>query len=136
MAATIFFAFRLSKQFERMQADKKAFDILIQALNLASARAEGAVKALKDAAAQGSETLQEKIKTAEGMANELEMIVQAGDSLASRLQKMASETRKAQAAAQPQLAAPEMEEEPEQKAPPRSRAEKELLEALKAKQQT
>ncbi len=119
-----------------MQADRKAFDILIQALNLASSRAEGAVKALKEAAAQGTEALQEKIKSAEGMANELEMIVQAGDSLASRLQKLASETRKAQAPAQPQLAAPEIEDVPEQKAPPRSRAEKELLEALKAKQQT
>ena len=132
----MFFAFRLSKQFERMQADKKAFDILIQALNLASSRAEGAVKALKDAASQGTEALQEKLKSAEGMANELEMIVQAGDSLASRLQKLATETRKAQAQPQAQLAAPEVDDAPEQKAPPRSRAEKELLEALKAKQQT
>lgn len=121
LAATIRFSLRLSRQFDRMQADRKVFDQMIQALNLASAKAEAATRSLKEAAVQSGDKLQEKINGARSLSEELEIMIQAGDSLAERLGVIAEKSRKATMA----------EATP---APPRSRAEKELLEAIKAKQ--
>jgi len=143
LVATIIFAFRLSKQFDQMQADRKAFDLLISSLNVAASRAEAAVKALKDAAQQGGDQLQEKINAARTLSDELEIMVQAGDNMADRLQNAATRMRKATTPAEPQQlmtaedAAEEMPaDETPARAQPRSRAEKELLEALRAKQQS
>ena len=137
LAATIFYAHRLSKQFTSMQADRQAFEQLISALNLAASRAEAAIKALKEAAMQGGDSLQDKINKARELSDELEIMVQAGDNLASRLSNLAEGTRKNGGGAAPDT--PVKAETPVagNDAPqPRSRAEKELLEALKAKQQS
>lgn len=133
LAATIFYAHRLSKQFQAMQADRKAFEQLIANLNIAASRAEAATKALKEAVQQGGDQLQDKINKARELSDELEIMVQAGDNLAERLQELATGSRKA--AVKPD--APEAPAAPGNDMPqPRSRAEKELLEALKAKQQS
>jgi hypothetical protein len=121
LGATIRYSLKLSKQFERMQADRKVFEQLIQALNVASARAEAAIRALKEAATEGGDKLQEKINAGRALSEELEIMVQAGDNLAERLGALATQSRKA--------AVPD-----EVPAQPRTRAEKELLEAVKAKQ--
>lgn len=132
LGAAIFYALRLSKQLRALQADRRAFDLLIQALNLSVSRAEGAVKNMKEAAQDSGDALQEKINAARALADELEIMVQAGDSLAGRLQKLAE---KARAAPEPAAAtAQAIAEEAAEPKPVRSRAEKELLEALKAKQ--
>lgn len=134
LAATMWRATQLSKQFERMQADRKAFEQLIGALNLAASRAEAAIRAIKDMAIESGNTLQDKVTRARGISEELEIMVQAGDNLAERLQSLAEKSRKA--------AGPVDHEEPAASQPtvagaqPRTRAEKELLEALKAKQQS
>ena len=133
MGAAIFFALKLSKQLKSLQADRRAFDLLIQALNLSSAKAEGAVKNLKDTAMDSGDKLQSKINEARALSEELEIILQAGDSRAARLQKLAEKNRVVAENAAPVLPAPEEAAPAETKAP-RSRAEKELLEALKAKQ--
>ena len=129
LAVAIFYAVRLSKQFDRMQADKRAFEQLIQALNVASGRAESAIRALKEAAIGSGDTLQEKINAARAMSEELEIMVQAGDNLAERLGTIAEQSRKAAAPDSPAGDKP-------QGAQPRTRAEKELLDAVKARQQT
>ena len=129
LAATIFYAHRLSKQFTSMQANKQAFEQLISSLNLASSRAEAAIKALREAAVQGGDQLQDKINKARELSDELEIMVQAGDNLAGRLSGLAEGSRKnvTQNVEAPAMAGVENA--------PRSRAEKDLLEALKAKQQ-
>src|SRR4051812_13462455 len=130
LGVTIFYCLRLTKQFDQMKADRKAFDDLIKALNFAAQRAEGSIQAFKEMATGGGDVLQEKINKARGLADELEIMIQAGDSLADRLQSLAEKSRKASADAPA---------EPQQKssAPePRTRAEKELLEAIRAKQQS
>ena len=131
LGATIFHALRLSKQFEKMQADRRAFEQLIAALNVASSRAEAAIRVLREAASEGGETLQERINKGRALADELEIIIQAGDSMANRLTETAAKGRQVFQPEEPQtLAAPAKSTEP------RSRAEKELLDALKARQQT
>jgi hypothetical protein len=129
LGAAIFYARRLSRQFGEMQADRKAFEKLIEAINSAAARADHATKALKEAAQQGGDRLQERISAARGLADELEIIVEAGDHLAKRLETLA-ERRPPAAPAAPE-SAPD-----EDRRQPRTRAEKELLEALRAKQQS
>lgn len=153
LGVTIFHAVRLSRQFEAMRADKKAFEALIAALNLASARAEASIRAFKETAGDSGDVLQDRITRARGLADELEIVIQAGDSLADRLQGLAEKSREAAAEksrkAAPDAPAPKMPETPKA-APassaeprhvpagtePRTRAEKELLDAIRAKQQS
>jgi len=127
LAVSVWRAATLSRQVSRMQADQKAFEQLIQALNLAASRAEAAIRALKETAIASSHDLQDKTSRAKALSEELEIMVQAGDNLAERLNTLAEQGRKASGAP--------FEETPA-KAPgaPRSRAEKELAEALKTKQ--
>jgi len=133
IGAAIFYAARLSQQIKAMQADRKAFDLLIQALNLACAKAESAVRNMKEATEDADDTLQAQINKARSLSDELEIILQAGDSLASRLQKTAEKARAVADTPQATPVIPAEEPQAEVRAP-RSRAEKELLEALKAKQ--
>ncbi|MBI1214762.1 MAG: hypothetical protein GC185_02960 [Alphaproteobacteria bacterium] len=153
LGATIFHAQRLSRQFNRMQADREAFEKLIAALNAAADRAEAAIAAFKETAGVSGDRLQERINAARAISDELEIMVQAGDNLAERLQSLAEQGGKSAAAAGPRFGRMEDieedagDEEPPREEPgedrprgtglkPRTRAEKELLEALKAKQQS
>jgi hypothetical protein len=127
LAVTLAQGFRLSRQFNRIQADRQIFEQLIQSLNLALARADAAIKGIRETAGTSAMGLQEKIARASALGQELEIIVQAGDSLADRLSRLSGESSKAHTATEP---------EAEDKTPPRSRAEKELIEAMKTKQKT
>ncbi len=129
---TIFQCMRLSRQFNQMQADRKAFETLISALNVAIARADGTLKNIREAALQSGEQLQEKNNRARAMAEELEIMIQAGDNLANRLQALAESGRRAHVAATTESAVDPLPDALQ----PRSRAEKELLEAMKAKTQS
>lgn len=135
LAATIIHARRLSRQFAEMQQGRKTFEKLIESINQAAARADGATKSLREAAQQGGDRLQDRINTARGLADELEIIVQAGDSLAERLEGLARRT------SAPREPVPHRDENrtdkiPDARAEPRTRAEKELLDALRAKRQS
>jgi hypothetical protein len=137
LGVTIFYCLRLSRQFNQMRADRKAFETLIQALNLASARAEGSIHAFKEVAVGNGDILQDKINKGRAMADELEIMIQAGDSLADRLQTLAEKSRKASTdTVMPETKQPEAQSRQSLAAEPRTRAEKELLEAIKAKQQS
>lgn len=129
LAATIFYAWRLTRQLDKIHSDRKAFEQLIQALDLSSSRAEAAIRALKETAAGSGDHLQERINAARSLSEELEIMVQAGDNLAERLQILAEKGRKA--------VMPESHEtvidEPAFHAQPKTRAEKELLDALRKK---
>lgn len=134
LGATIFYARKLSSQFAEMKDDRKAMEQLIAALNTASSRAEAAIKSLKEAATTGGDGLQEKINAARGLSDELEIMVQAGDNLAERLQDIAEASRKG--ASRSTAKANDEDVNGDAESQPRTRAEKELLEALKAKQQS
>ena len=136
LGATIFYARKLSSQFAEMRDDRKAMEQLIAALNTASSRAEAAIKSLKEAATTGGDSLQEKINAARGLSDELEIMVQAGDNLAERLQGIAETSRKGAARTAAKANDEDDKSDGDEKGQPRTRAEKELLEALKAKQQS
>ena len=141
LGVTIFYCLRLSRQFDQMRADRKVFETLIQGLNTASARAEASIKSFKEVAVGNGDVLQDKINKSRAMVDELEIMIQAGDSLADRLQGLAEISGKAAAEKSRRTSsvdAPEAQQ-PERHplaAEPRTRAEKELLDAIKAKQQS
>ena len=128
LVITIRQAIRLNRDFAQMQADRKAFENLISALNIAASRAESAIKSIKDTAVEGGDGLQEKINTARELTHELDIMIQAADSLANRLSGAAENARAPAARSAPLAAAA-----PAADAAPLSRAEKELLDALKAR---
>lgn len=132
LGVTIFYCLRLSRQFAEMKADRKAFETLIQSLNVAAAKAEGAVRAFREVALTNGDMLQDKISRSKALSEELEIMIQAGDNLANRLQTLAEKSRKAAAALD---GGPSSEEAPKTgELQPRTRAEKELVEAIKSKQ--
>lgn len=133
LGAVMHRAWILSKQFERTRADRAAFEQLISALNIAAGRAEEAIDGLKDAVQSAGDGLQSKVNGARALQAELEIMLQAGDSLAERLQTLAEKGRSSHAPAEPATrpAAPAPAQTPA--ATPRTRAEKELLDALRDK---
>lgn len=124
LVVTIRQAMRLNRDFAGLQSDRKAFEGLIAALNVAASRAESAIKGLRETTIESGDALQDKINSARALTHELEIMIQAGDSLANRLGSAAQQTRQPAAALPPSPPA----------ATPLSRAEKDLLEALKARQ--
>jgi len=136
LGAAIHRAWLLSRQFEQVKADRAAFEQLISALNIATARAAEAIDGLKAATHQAGDALQSKVNAARALEGELEIMLQAGDNLAERLQEAAIKSRQSSAAAAAPVAevAPVRASGAAKPQEPRTRAEKELLDALRAKQ--
>lgn len=130
LGVTVFYCLRLSKQFNQMRADRKAFEALIQSLNGASARAEASIHAFRETAVGSGDILQDKINRAKAISEELEIMIQAGDSLANRLQEQAEKSRRA-AGGNTEPAGSDDASASRSGSQPRTRAEKELVEALK-----
>ena len=139
LGVVIYRAWQLSRQFAEMQANREAFEKLIQALNIATARAEGAIMGLRDAATESADDVQSKINAARALSDELEIMVQAGDSLAERLQDLAAKSHSKPAtppATTPPAETPVASDTKPAATQPRTKAEKELLEAVKARQKS
>ena len=129
LGVTIFYCFRLSGQFNRLRANARDFETLIQALNLALASVAAAILSLKEDALGSGDALQDKINQSRALFDELEIMIQAGDSLAERLQALAEKNRPEPA----REGGPPPDKNPPRELQPRTRAEKELLEAVRTK---
>ncbi|MCK5556343.1 MAG: hypothetical protein KAI76_08900 [Alphaproteobacteria bacterium] len=129
LGVTVFYCFRLSRQFTQMRADRKAFEILIQSLNVASAKADASIKSFRETAVGSGDSLQEKINRSRALSDELEIMIQAGDDLANRLQSLAEKSRKV-VTNKNSIEASKLDIQP------RTRAEKDLLEVIRTKQQS
>jgi len=125
LSVVIFYCIRLSRQFTHMSEDKKAFDNLIKSMNIASSRVESAIKSLKEAVSVEGTLLQDKINKGKGLTEELEIIIQAGDSLANRIEELSSENSKTSHG--------KKYEDDEDKDNFKTQAEKNLMEAVRAK---
>ncbi len=146
LAVTIYYCVSLSRQFNEVQESKRAFQDLIKAMNFASARAEGAILELKQSMNEEGSQIQEQINKARGIEAELEIIIQAGDSLADRLEKASTnkaaqivnidkfvEEDEAAAAAEDSIAS-FLEENDDDDDAFKTKAELELLEAVRRRQ--
>lgn len=127
LGVTMFFGLRLSRQFSEIKADQARLATLVGQLNEASKRAEGAVASMKKTAIETSEQLQGRIGKAQALSEELEIMIEAGDSLAERLQHIAEDSRKSVDAKKSASKPPPKKTEGSTQ---QSRAERELRDAL------
>ncbi|MGE4312956.1 MAG: DUF6468 domain-containing protein [Pseudobdellovibrionaceae bacterium] len=107
LAATIFYAMRLSGQLKILKDSKSQLELLVSNLAINITRAQEAIQEMHDVANEASDTLQGAIKQARGMSDELELITEAGENLADRLEAAATGKRVAQ------IANDDLDEKPE-----------------------
>jgi type II secretory pathway component PulM len=84
LCATIFYALRLERRLANMRSTQEAFADVIRELNSSASRAEAGVQALKAAATSSGQALDDKIKRARSLGDELALLLQAGERLGNR----------------------------------------------------
>ncbi|CAO3424112.1 DUF6468 domain-containing protein [Azospirillum endophyticum] len=85
LAATIAYAIILNKQIIKLRESRGEMAELIQGLNEAMGRADSGVRTLKKAAGDTGEDLQRTVIKAQALRDELQFMIEAGDTLANRL---------------------------------------------------
>lgn len=93
LIATIVFARRLSRQIAELREGRGALEALIRDFTEATEQADTSVAGMRRAAAESGETLQQTIKRAQTLKDEMEQIVQSADALANRLEHAAGQAR-------------------------------------------
>ncbi len=89
LATTVFFAARLSLHLKTFRDSRKEFDKLLQDLSSSIVQAEGAITGLRRTAKESGTELQSLVNEARALSEELQIMGEAGDSLAGRLEKLA-----------------------------------------------
>lgn len=94
LGATIFFVYRLTKSLENFKQHRQELDSVIANLLSSIDRAERSVQALKLSSAEEAGRMEVLIEQAKSLSDELQIINQAGESMAVRLEKLAETNRK------------------------------------------
>lgn len=139
LAVTIVYAAMLNRRLGRLREGRAELEAMVKHFNDAASRAEASIRGLKAAANQAAENLRRPVEDAERLHEELGLLVKRADVLAEQLSDGVSRSRRD--AAIP-TAAPSSRATRAAEAPPRaeidetdddarSRAERELLKALK-----
>src|SRR5438105_3674100 len=89
LAAVLFFAIRLQKQLSEFRAGRQDFAALVGDLGRSVTKAEKAIEGLRDTARASGRDLQAQIDAARALSDELQIITEAGDNLAGRLERAA-----------------------------------------------
>lgn len=89
LGATILYAIRLSSHLKTFRDSRKDFDRLVRDLGGQIEKADIAIAGLKQAAKDNGRNLQDKIDAAKALSDELQLMVESGDSIASRIEKQA-----------------------------------------------
>ncbi|MBO6634701.1 DUF6468 domain-containing protein [Parvibaculum sp.] len=132
LAATIAYCAMLDRRLRAMRSGQDGLRELVGELNTATQRAVSAIDGLKQASEATNEELGERVRTARTLADELSLMVEAGNSIADKLgrtERPSAPRTPVQAAAPrstPQAPSP-------RDAAVAARAANQLLEALKKK---
>ena len=86
LGATIFYALRLERKLANMRSAQAALGDVIRELNGAAMRAEAGIHGLKNAAVSSGQMLDDKIKRARSLNDELALLLQSGERLGQRLE--------------------------------------------------
>lgn len=120
----------LNARLKTLKDSRKAFEALAQQFEASSQRADASIKSLHQAALNTGDDLQKTIADAKALRDELSIMIDSADRLAHRLGSAAST-----APAAPQAKPAPTDVGPATPQPdPRSKAERELMSALKAQQ--
>ncbi len=128
LGATIAYCAVLDRKLRAMRAGQDGMRELVSELNAATQRAVGAIDGLKRASEESGEELAERIRRARGLADELSLMLESGNSIAERLGRG---ERSPQAA--PVSTRPATRPITQRDAATAARAANQLLEALKKK---
>ena len=79
LGATIYFAFRLDRRLQGMRSVQTEIAGVIRELNVAAARAEAGIQGLKNAAESSGQDLEETLKHAQGIGDELAILMKASE---------------------------------------------------------
>jgi len=93
LCVTIFYAARLSMFMTTFREGRAEFERLMDDLGRNILRAEQAIKTMREMAAGGTEELRDTVNESKFLADELRFMNEAGDSLATRLEKLAERNR-------------------------------------------
>jgi hypothetical protein len=104
LGATIYSAYILNKRLDMIRKGRAELEALVRGFADATQRAEAGVTTMKRLANDTGEQLLKQIDRARALRDELQIMIETGDSLCSRLESAA--TRAPQAAARPAQAAP------------------------------
>jgi len=85
LAATIFYALRLERRLAGVRNAQDALVSVVRDLNMAAARAEAGIQGLKATAESSGQSLDDRIRRARGIADELGLLLQAGQRSAQAL---------------------------------------------------
>ncbi|MCB9988742.1 MAG: hypothetical protein H6868_05320 [Rhodospirillales bacterium] len=93
LAATIFFAARLSLHLKVFRQSRKDLDKLLASLSDSITRAEKAIEGMHEAARESGRDMQGLMDDAKAQADELQLMTEAGNALAGRLEALAERNR-------------------------------------------
>ena len=94
LVATIIYAARLSLYLKRFRDSKSDLESIITDLSKQINKADTAISTLHKTVGESGTDLQKRMDRASQMFDELELIVQTGDSMANRLESLAVKNRK------------------------------------------
>lgn len=101
LAGTMFFAMRLSMQLQNFRKGREQMDRLVKDLARHVVKAEQAITGLHEAAYEAGQELQERIGEAKALSDELQIMTQAGNNLAARLETLTEKTTSREARSTP-----------------------------------
>ena len=93
LAATIYFAIKLSRHLDIFRSNRADMENLIRELSMQITRAQEGISVLDELSAARGDELRSSIAKARGMIDELQLMTESADSLAQRLETMAIRNR-------------------------------------------
>jgi hypothetical protein len=127
----IYQAMRLIRQLADLRSSRTEMDRFVRDFNSAVIRAEAGIKALRSAARESGDDLEKLVDKAVRVRDELNFIVESADGVAERLSNKASSVLHADRAKAPEGSKPEVGTSSKTETPASSRAEQDLIQALK-----
>ncbi len=86
LAVVIFYTVMLNRRLAVLRASKAEFEQLFSGFSQATGKAQTGVTAMRETAADSGKLLDEKIKTARGLADDLTFLLERGEAQAGRLE--------------------------------------------------
>lgn len=93
LAATIFFAVKLSRHLDSFRSNRADMENLIRELSNQITRAQEGISVLDELSANRGDELRSTISKAQGLSDELQLMTESANSLAERLETMAVRNR-------------------------------------------
>lgn len=94
LAGTVFYALRLSAQLKVLKDSKSDLEQLVSNLSINISRAHEAIQEMQDVAGTSGQELQDLIRDAQDLSQELQIITESGNNMADRIENAATSAPK------------------------------------------